>query len=214
MAAIQNNEADKIGLKRFYKSVGIASSLISALLILAGISSLSLVLKLDFINNWLKIFDDNWIILFSKLNFGAVQRDSLSALHLIDFAIMILFCLISIAFCYNLWKKNIIWAIFSIFAVISPFLGIVLLYLTHSGGRTGILTAGLIFSILMLLSNRFGKFTSIIGTLSFFILLICCDLFSGIALSKITGIFINIGYIFWILWFFLISKKYFQLGKG
>ncbi len=213
MATIQNNRNNTIGLQRFYKSVSIVSAIMFVLLFLSIISTLLSILKPNLINNWLTIFDDNWIILFLKLNFGIVQRDLLSSLHWIDFVIMILFGFISIAFFYNLRNKNLIRTIFSIWAVISPFFGIILLYITHTGGRTGLLTAGLIFSVLMFFSNKSGKLTSIIGFSSFFILLMACDLFSQLFLSNITGIFIIIGYILLMIWFFLVSNEYNRLSK-
>jgi hypothetical protein len=200
-------------LKNYYKFVWIITAVIFALLSLAFISTLFILIKFNFLSNWFRIFDDNWIILFFKMNIGLVQRESLSTLHMIDFILMILFGFMFIAFFLTLKSKNLIFKLFSIFALIGPYLGMILLFTTHSGGRTGLLTGSLIFSILMLINKKFGILTAIIGILANLTILVSCDIFSLNNISKITSISIVIGYILWLLWFFLVSNKYYQFSK-
>jgi len=192
----------------YYKfSRGITIILFS-LLSLAFIYTLLYIFNFHILSKFIYDLNDNWIILFFKLNAGLSKRASLQTLHIIDFVLLALFGLLYFAFFFILKRKNIVYFCFSVFALISPFLGIFLLAITHSGGRTGILTGGLIFSILMLINNKFGKLIAIIGILANSILLISCDILSLNHISRITSIFILSGYLIWIFWLVLLSNRF------
>ncbi len=200
-------------MKYINKVNGVIALIIFALLTLGFINAVLAVLKPDYISHWIRLLGDNWIILIFKMNIALAQYKALTTLHLIDIMIMFLVGMMFLVLIFSLKRKNMVWMIFSIFGGISPFLGIILLLISHTAGRSGLLTGGFIFSILMLLSKIFGKVIAITGMLGSLILLIACDFVSQITLSPANAVMIIIGYLFWMGWFLLIAIKYFQLNK-
>jgi hypothetical protein len=199
--------------KYYYKSIGAVFAVILSLFVLAIVAEIPAILKINFFSSWASFFD-NWLILCIKADIGLISMDELKILHAIDFIIMALFGYAFIAFFMNLWKKKIIRTIFSAIAATSPFLGIFLLYSTHSAGRTGLLTGSLIFSVLMLTDEIFRKSTAIVGIAASLTLLISVDYFSQIYRSSIPAFFIATGYILWLLWFILLIREYNKISKN
>ena len=93
-----------------------------------------------------------------------------------------------------------------------PFVGLMLYILTQDIGRSGILAAGLVIAFMMLKSNSFSKGIAYLGILANGCLLIG-DIGIAYGYGKILALFVGLGYSALILWFGLISWRFFQLGE-
>ena len=103
--------------------------------------------------------------------------------------------------------------IWSIIALVQPFLGIVIFIATNSAGRSAVMGAVLVISFVMLRSNTFSNATAYVGILVS-VLLLVGDVSVSIARSSIIAILIGIGYVLLITWFSLVGRRLFQLGRG
>jgi len=90
-------------------------------------------------------FQDNWLSVLLMLECRArdVQEESLNVLNFVDVAIMALTGTVYLALCAALWRTNQLWPAI---AAVQAFLGIALLIITHTAGRSGLLLGGLIVS--------------------------------------------------------------------
>jgi hypothetical protein len=105
--------------------------------------------------------------------------------------------------------------IWSVVAASLPFLGIAVFLITSTAGRSGLLVGGLIISIVMLRSNIFSKVSAYVGIVASALLFFAGDIGTAIFSSLNTiAILIGIGYVLWMIWFFLIGRRLFQLGHG
>ena len=98
---------------------------------------------------------------------------------------------------------------------ILPFLGIPLFLATGTMGRSNLLIGGLLFSVVMLRSKVFYKLTAYTGIAASVLLFFLGDIATTIlSASYVIAAFIVVGYVLWILWFFLIAQQLFQLGRS
>jgi hypothetical protein len=156
----------------------------------------------------------NWLIVLFKLNVGAddVQAASLSVLNFLDIVIMALAGTVFIALCAALWRTNKIWPAL---AASLAFLGIVLLIITRTAGRSGLLLGALIVSAVMLRSHVFGQVTAYVGIVASVLLLFVGDIGTSLfSSSNIIAVLIGIGYVLWMAWFFLVGRRLLRLGDG
>ncbi len=158
----------------------------------------------DTINGWIA---NNWLVKLFKLNAG-ISGESIYIFNLLDILIMGLVGIMSLPLYPTLRKVSKIW---SIVAICQPFLGIVIFSITHSARRSGVLSAVLTISIIMLWSNNFGKIPACMGFLVGGFLL-TGDILSAFSLF-IIAIIIAVGYILIMIWYILIALKLFQLSK-
>ena len=125
---------------------------------------------------------------------------------------MALFCTMSLSLYVALKPSSKIW---SLIATVLPFLGIPLFFATDTMGRSNLLIGGLLFSVVMLRSKVFSKLTAYAGiaasVLLFFLGDIATTIFSA---SRVIATLIAVGYILWMMWFFLIARRLYQLGGG
>jgi hypothetical protein len=180
---------------------------------------LSVVISLSIVNILAKLFGiaypkwisdmlNTWISLFIQLNLNITTRNEIQVLHFVDFVVFVLCGTIYfILFLFIKKGKGIIWYIFSIFGLINFPLGVILLFITHSGGRTGILVASVIFSIFVLLDKTMKKGTGLIGVISSVLILGGCDVLSLQSTNLVVGYIILLGYCCWIIWFILLAKE-------
>jgi hypothetical protein len=103
--------------------------------------------------------------------------------------------------------------IWSIIALAQPFLGIVIFIATNSAGRSAVMGAVLVISFVMLRSDTFSNATAYVGILAS-VLLLVGDVSVSIARSSTIAILVAIGYVLLIVWFFLVGRRLFQLGRG
>ena len=106
-------------------------------------------------------------------------------------------------------KTSRIW---SAIAAIQPFLGIVLLIATKTVGRSAVMGAALVISLVMLRSNAFGKPTAFLGIAASMFLLIG-DFSAGLPPSGTIATLFGMAYVLFIAWLFLTAQRLLQLGR-
>ena len=160
---------------------------------------------------WLSSLQNNWLIVLFDINFeiNKAQINCLNVLDIQDIVIMALFGVMSIGLFVVLRRTSKFWALV---AVCLPFLGIVVFLITQTAGRSGLLVAGLIFSILMMKNDVFRKVSAYVGIAASALLFFGGDLGTTfLPPSKQIAILIGIGYVLWILWFVLVGRRLFQI---
>jgi hypothetical protein len=210
MSQITETENKNLTQKNFYKASA-TSSLLAFVLFLIGITSIiATLLQITINDGWFMQLQDNWLILLFKMNMGF--QANLNVINLIDITIMALFCAMFLGLYTALKKTNKIW---SLIAAALPFLGILLFLATATAGRSTLLIAALIISIVMLRSNTFSKLTAYMGIVASVLLFFAGDIATAVfSSSGVIALFIAIGYVFWMVWFLLVSQKLYQLGKN
>jgi hypothetical protein len=210
MSQITETENKNLTQKNLYKASA-TSSLLAFVLFLIGITSIiATLLQITINDGWFMQLQDNWLILLFKMNMGF--QANLNVINLIDITIMALFCAMFLGLYTALKKTNKIW---SLIAAALPFLGILLFLATATAGRSTLLIAALIISIVMLRSNTFSKLTAYMGIVASVLLFFAGDIATAVfSSSGVIALFIAIGYVFWMVWFLLVSQKLYQLGKN
>jgi len=214
MNQVTDAETADAAWKGLYR-VGAAAALIVLVLFLIGIIGIITVgLQPNTTNGWFTQLQNNWLVVLFKLNagFSGVQTDLLNVLNLLDIVIMALFCIMFLALYGALRHTNKIW---SLIAASLPFLGILVFLITSTAGRSALLIGGLIISVVMLQSSIFSKVTAYVGILASVLLFFAGDIATAIfSSSNIIAVLIGAGYVLWMIWFFLIASRLFQLRNG
>jgi hypothetical protein len=179
------------------------------LLLLGGISLIAAALQPGTISIWWLPLRDNWLIVIFKLlaKFSRIQIDLLQVLNPLDIAILALVGVMFFGLFVALRRTSKIW---STIALVLPFLGIILFIVTKTAGRSAVMIAVMIISILMLRNDSFNKVTAYIGIISS-VLLLVGDFTTGVVYSGILTTLFGTGYVLMILWLFLIAGSLFQL---
>jgi hypothetical protein len=190
------------GGKGAYALAGIAALILSALLALGMIGEIASP----------TVFPDDWLIVLLKLNVvsSGVQPTALNALSLLDIGLMVLFGIVSLGLSLALRHASRTWAAI---AAALPFLGIGVFLLTRTAGRSAVLLALLLLSIVMLRGDLFGKAAAWIGIMASGLLFFAGDL--GTAFFAPLGIIaalIGIGYVLWMGWLVIVGWRLLQLG--
>lgn len=193
-----------------YRIGGAAALILGVLFLLAAVSLISFILQPGAINDWLAPIQNNWLIVLWQLNANiSGVHPGLLSLNLLDSVILILAGVLFLGLYAGLRHTSQIWAII---AAIQPFIGLVLFLATKMAGRSGLMGAVLVISIVMLWSNRFGKGTAVMGILASGFLL-AGDMFTSFdAPSTILASLLAIGYVLMTIWFFMIGRRLFRLG--
>ena len=159
---------------------------------------------------WYSTLQNNWLIIIFKLHAGLImiQEDPLHGLNLLDIVILVLFSTTCWGLYINLKRSSKTW---SFIALTLSLITIVLFLVTQTAGRSTVMLSVLIFSFVMAKDKNYGKVTFYTGILAS-VFLFTGDLSVGIHSNFITILF-GIGYILLTLWFFLISRTLFWLGK-
>ena len=196
-----------------YKVSGMTALILGVLLLIALIGLIIVGLQLDTINGWFSLLQNNWLVVLFKLNagFNGVHFDLLYGLNPLDIAIMALVATMYLGLYAALRQTS---KIGSILAAIQPFLGIVIFIATNTAGRSAVMGAGLVISLVMLRSSIFGKVIALVGILASVLLLVGDFSTTANSHSDTIAIFIGIGYVLLMTWFFLIARRLFQMGKS
>jgi hypothetical protein len=182
-------------------------------LFLIGITSLMIVGAQPPASGWDMSLRENWLVVLFKLNrsSGSGPAELLQIIHLVDLLIMALFEVLFVSLYAVLHRFSRVW---TAIAASLPFLGVLLLLITRTAGRSGLLIGGLIFSIIMLRSGIFSKPCANVGIMASALLFFIGDLATALLPSStMIALGIGIGYILWIVWFFLTGIKLFQLSS-
>ena len=208
-----NTETAHSRLRWLYNISGAAALIVGTLLLIAVISLIITVLQPNPTVGWLSALENNWLVVIFKLHagFSGVQSGLLHVLNLLDIAILALVGVMYLGLYAALRRTSRIW---SIIAAIQPFLGIVLFLATRTAGRSGVMGAGLVISIVMLRSDIFKKFTAYVGILASVLLLVGDFSVGAIPPLGITAMLFGIGYMLFITWYFLNAQRLFQLGSS
>ena len=190
---------------RWLYKVGSASALVLLLLFLSGVISI-----LNIVNGWLTPFLDNWLVVLFKVNAGfSGAQLGLTSFNLLDLFIMALFSVMFLALYFTLRRTSKSW---SLVGAAFPFMGIPVFLITGTAGRSALLIGALIMSVGTLRSKFFGKVNAYVGILASVLLFFAGDIATVVfSTSNIIAIFIGTGYVLWMVWFFQIARRLFQL---
>jgi lysylphosphatidylglycerol synthetase-like protein (DUF2156 family) len=195
-----------------YKASGMAA-LIVGLLLFVGLAGLVTPdLDSSSIARWLSPLQNNWLVILLKLNAAlhGVQFDLLYGLNPLDLVIMALVIVMHLGLYAALRWSSRVW---SMIAAVVPVLGMLLLFVTRIAGRSGVMVAGLIISLVMLRSNVFAKTIAFVGILASSHLLLG-DFGTGAnSHSIVVAILMGIGYVLLTIWYFLIGRKLLKLKQ-
>jgi hypothetical protein len=194
-----------------YRIGGVASLLVSALFLIGLVDVMALGSQPAAADGPLTAFPDNWLVVLFKLNAGlpGVQPGSLNVVNPLDLGIMALFCVLFLALAVALRPAHRVWPLV---AAALPFLGIPLFLATGTAGRSTLLVGGLIMSAAMLPRDIFSRASACAGIAAAALLFFAGDLGTAIfSSSPIIAALIGIGYVLWVVWFFLIARTLFGL---
>lgn len=193
-----------------YRISAISAMILDALFLLAAIGLIITVLRPDGVDNRLMLIQNNWLVILFKLNmrFDGVHFGLIEYLNLLDSSLLVLAGVMFVGLYPTLRPVSKTWVIV---ALAQPVAGLLIFIITGVAGRLGIMSGMLIFSAIMLKSDRFKKVTALIGILAG-ALLIVGDGFSAAALSMINAINLAVGYVLMLVWLFVVGRKLFRLG--
>lgn len=176
------------------------------------LGALFLIAAISLITGWFSLLQNNWLIVLLELNAGSygILFDRLHFLNPLDLVIMAFVATMYLGLYGILRRTSKVW---SLIAMMQPFLGIVLFIITKTAGRSAVMGAGLVISLVMLRNNIFSKAVAFIGILASLFLLVGDFGTVPNSHSSILALLISIGYVLLIIWFFLIARRLFQLGR-
>jgi hypothetical protein len=207
-----NNGTADSNWKSLYRIGSVGALMAGILLLIAMISLIISVLQPGAINGWLSLFQNNWLIVIFKLHagFSGIQINLLHILNILDIAILALVGTMYLGLYAALRRTSRIW---SIIALALPFLGIVLFIATKTAGRSAVMGAGLVISIVMLRNKIFSRVTAYVGILAS-VLLLVGDFTAGVLHSNTITALFGIGYVLLMTWIFLIARRLFHLAQN
>jgi hypothetical protein len=195
----------------WFPRIGAVAALTTGILLLfAMISLFASVLQPGKIAGWQLLLQNNWLVLIFKLHaeFSSAHADILHGLNLLDIFILALVGTLCLSLSIAFRKAGKIWT----FVAFALTLAAIVLYLaTQLAGRSTVMLSVLIISIVMLSNKTFNRVTIYSGILAS-VLLFVGDLTVGIHSNTITVLF-GVGYVFLVIWFFLIAGRLFRSGN-
>ncbi len=161
---------------------------------------------------WVWPFRSNWLIVLFELHAGlaGAQSGQLQGLNLADTVSLALVAVTYLGLYAALRKSS---RIGSIVALTQALLAPVLFVATQSAGRSGVMGAGLVASVIMLRGKDFGKVPAFTG-IGASALLLLSDFSVGLTHSKIIAGLTGLGYGLLIAWLFLVAWRLFQLRRA
>lgn len=199
--------------KWLYVVAGLAALILGLLLLMGMVSLIADLLQPDALPAWLLMFQDNWLILLFKLNagFAGVGFDQLVGLNKLDMAILAFVAVMFLGLYTVLRRTSRTW---SFIAAVMPFLGMAVFSITKIAGRSGVMGAGLIISLVMWRSKTFARVIAIIGLLACALLLVGDFGTASDSKSILISSLVGFGYLLLMVWFFSIGRRLIQLGKS
>jgi hypothetical protein len=193
-----------------YKTGGVAALVTGLLLLLGVISLIASLFQPGALNGWLLLFQNNWLVKIFILHaeFSGIQAD-LHGLNLLDMVVLLLVSMICLALSTAFKKANKTW---SIIAFALSLIAILLFVVTQIAGRSTVMLAVLINSLVMFRDKTYSKATVYTGILAG-VFLFVGDLTVGVHSNIITALF-GVGYVLLTIWFFLTAQCLFRLGRG
>jgi hypothetical protein len=103
--------------------------------------------------------------------------------------------------------------LWSLIALAQPIIGMMIFVATKTAGRSSVMGAELVISMVMLRSNLFTRHTAYIGIVSG-VLLLVGDISASTALSNILALLMGVGYVLLMSWLFLVGFKLLRFGEA
>lgn len=152
---------------------------------------------------------DNWLVKIFILHaeFSNVHAD-LYGLSVLDIVVLLLVSVICLSLSTIFRKAGKVW---SLIAFALSLIAILLFVVTQNAGRSTVMLAVLINSVVMLRDKSFRKVTAYTGILAS-VFLFVGDLTVGFHSNLIT-IFFGVGYLLLSVWFFLIAQILFRVDQ-
>ena len=192
-----------------YKIGGVAAFITGILLLVGVMSLIASLLQLGSMNGWFSLSQNNWLVKIFILHaeFRDIHAD-LQGLNVLDIVILLFVSIVCFSLSTSFKHAGKVW---SLIAFVLSVIAILLFVITQIAGRSTVMFAVLINSVVMLRDKTFSKVTIYTGILAS-IFLFVGDLTVGIHSNIITVLF-SVGYLLLTIWFFLIAKHLFRLGQ-
>ncbi len=194
-----------------YTVSGAAAVLAGIFLVIGGLYLIATPLQPSVVNSWLSLVGNNWLVKFFQLHarINGVQLSQVYTLNLLDLGILVLVAVTFLGLYAAVRTDSRLW---SVIALIQPFLGIVS-YIATLVGRIAVVTAVLTMSLIMLVRHtRFSKAIAYVGVPAG-VLLIIGDVSTRHVFSPAIAVLVGIGYILLVIWLFLVGWRLVQLRK-
>jgi hypothetical protein len=148
--------------------------------------------------------ENNWLILLAKLHlrFEGVTTEALRSQNAVDYLIMSLTGIACIGLFLTLRQATQVW---SIVGLALPFAGIVLLAITHLTGRSALMAAVIVFSLIMIWTEGYGMLAVCLGLVAGTLLLVG-DLSESLH-SRAIGVLMLAGYVSLVAWFLVVGVR-------
>ena len=195
--------------RSWLRILGGGAALITGILLIMGTISLIVsILQPNKTNGWFLIFQ-NWLVKIFILHaeFSSLHAD-LQGLNFLDIVILLLVSGICLSLSTLFRKAGKVW---SIVALGLSVIAILLFVATQIAGRSTVMLAVLINSLIMLKDKTFPKVLVYSGILASIFLFIG-DLTVSVHSNAITILF-GAGYVLLTAWFFMIAQSLFRLGR-
>jgi hypothetical protein len=199
-----------------YRLAGAAALAVAAFLIVGLIGLAGAALQLDAANGLSLPYRDNWLIVIFKIHagFGGDQTAQLHVVNALDITVVALVGMVCLGLTAALRGHSRGRLLILLIAAACPFVGIPLLVATGSAGRSGVIAAVLIISIVMLRSDVFRKRVVFVGILSGLLLAIG-DIGAGlIPPTAVVAALFGIGYLLLVAWSCLVAGRLLRLEPG
>jgi hypothetical protein len=190
--------------------IGAGAALVSGMLLLLGmISLITAIFQPGTPNAWLLPFQNNWLVKIFVLHaeFSGIPA-VLRGLNLLDMVILLLVSLVCLSLSTFFRNAGKVW---SLIAFGLSVVAMILFWATQLAGRSTVMLAVLINSLVMLRDKSFSKLIIYTGILAG-VFLFAGDLTVGIHSNIIITLF-GVGYVLLIIWFFLIAQALFRPGQ-
>ena len=195
---------------------GGAAALVVGALLLVGLAGLAgTVLQGHTTSGEPLPFRDNWLIVIFKVHagFGGDQTGQLHIMNALDITILALVGTVCLGLFSALRRVDSAWLVVLFIAAISPFLGIALFVATSSAGRSAVIAAVLIISIVMLRSPFFARGVAFIGILAGILLAVGDIGASLVPPTTVVATLFGFGYLLLVAWFFLVASGLLRQGR-
>lgn len=161
--------------------------------------------------NWISTLESLWLIKLFELNttFAVVGFDVTRGLNWLDFVVLALACVVTLGLFVALRKTSRIW---SLIALVQPFLAIPLLAVTEVQGRSAVMGSALVISGVMLRSSIFRRTAAFLGMAAGALLLVGDFGTSGNSHLTVLAVPIAIGYLSLMGWYSLVGRRLIQMG--
>jgi hypothetical protein len=207
-----HTEAKEFHSNWLYKVSGVSALIAGGLLVAAAMELILAVVQTGATNDWLLPLQNNWLIVIFKLHadFSNTQFSLLDRLNLLDIVILALIATMLVGLYMALRRTSRLW---SLIALAQPIIGMMIFVATKMAGRSSVMGAEVVISMVMLRSNLFTRRTAYIGIVSGLLLLVG-DIGVSTAPSNVLAIVMGVGYVLLISWLFLVGFKLLRFGQA